>query len=45
MKDQKRETNPMNHQPKRRTVCQNIFEKKDLDMDGRKLDLKIRTEN
>ncbi|XP_048540631.1 uncharacterized protein LOC125519896 isoform X2 [Triticum urartu] len=44
MKDRKRATNPMNHEPKRRTVFQNISEKH-LDMDDSKLDLKFCTES
>ncbi|XP_044431133.1 uncharacterized protein [Triticum aestivum] len=43
MKDRKRATNPVNHQPKRRKVCQNISEEKHLDMDDSKLDLKFCT--
>ena len=45
MKDRKRAINPMNHQPKGPTVCQNISEKKHLDTNSMKLDLKICTEN
>ena len=45
MKDRKRATNTVNHQPKRRRVSQNIADKKHLDTNGRKLGMKICTED
>lgn len=45
VKDRKRATNTVNHQPKRRRVSQNIADKKHLDTNGRKLGMKICTED
>ncbi|XP_037413935.1 ubiquitin-like-specific protease 1D [Triticum dicoccoides] len=45
VEDRKRVTNTVNHQPKRRRVSQNIADKKHLDTNGRKLGMKICTED
>ncbi|KAI5000292.1 hypothetical protein ZWY2020_004881 [Hordeum vulgare] len=45
VKDRKRAPITVNHQPKRRTGCQNIADKKHLDTIGKKLGRKICTED